>query len=193
MIIVMSEKTALSTASESLIWVDMEMSGLKPESDRILEIALVITDANLNLLATAPVYVVHQSDAVLDGMDSWNTGTHSKSGLIDKVKASTFDEVMVEQAAIDFLKQYLKAGVSPMCGNSICQDRRFMARYMPKLEAFFHYRNVDVSTIKELAKRWQPNLMKGFTKQQAHSALADILESIEELKYYREKFFIAPH
>jgi len=191
MIIVMSEKTALSTASESLIWVDMEMSGLKPESDRILEIALVITDANLNLLATAPVYVVHQSDAVLDGMDSWNTGTHSKSGLIEKVKASTFDEVMVEQAAIDFLKQYLKAGVSPMCGNSICQDRRFMARYMPKLEAFFHYRNVDVSTIKELAKRWQPNLMKGFAKQQAHTALADILESIEELKYYREKFFIA--
>ncbi|CAN1532732.1 Orn Oligoribonuclease (3'-_5' exoribonuclease) [Burkholderiaceae bacterium] len=192
MIIVMSEKSALNPVSESLIWIDMEMSGLKPESDRILEIALIITDANLNLLATAPVYVVHQSDAVLDQMDSWNTGTHSKSGLIDKVKASRLDETMVEQAAIDFLKQYLKAGVSPMCGNSICQDRRFMARYMPKLEAFFHYRNVDVSTIKELAKRWQPDLMKGFVKQQAHTALADILESIEELKYYREKFFIAP-
>jgi oligoribonuclease len=179
----MSEKSALNPVSESLIWIDMEMSGLKPESDRILEIALIITDANLNLLATAPVYVVHQSDAVLDQMDSWNTGTHSKSGLIDKVKASRLDETMVEQAAIDFLKQYLKAGVSPMCGNSICQDRRFMARYMPKLEAFFHYRNVDVSTIKELAKRWQPDLMKGFVKQQAHTALADILESIEELKY----------
>ncbi len=193
MIIVMSEKSALSPVSESLIWIDMEMSGLKPDSDRILEIALVITDANLNLLATAPVYVVHQSDVVIDGMDSWNTGTHSKSGLIDKVKASRLNEAMVEQAVIDFLKQYLKPGVSPMCGNSICQDRRFMARYMPKLEAFFHYRNVDVSTIKELAKRWQPDLMKGFAKQQAHTALADILESIQELKYYREKFFIAPN
>ena len=188
MIIVMSEKTALSTASESLIWVDMEMSGLKPDSDRILEIALVITDANLNLLATAPVYVVHQSDAVLDGMDSWNTGTHSKSGLIDKVKASTFDEVMVEQAAIDFLKQYLKAGVSPMCGNSICQDRRFMARYMPKLEAFFHYRNLDVSTLKELSKRWKPEVYASFKKQQSHTALADVHESIDELLHYRQHF-----
>jgi len=168
----------------------MEMSGLKPDSDRILEIALIITDANLNTIATAPVWVVHQDDAVLDGMDAWNKGTHGKSGLIDRVKASMLNEDAVEQACITFLKQYVKAGISPMCGNSICQDRRFMARYMPKLEAYFHYRNVDVSTIKELARRWQPEIMKGFVKQQAHTALADIEESIEELRYYRNTFFI---
>ena len=168
----------------------MEMSGLKPDSDRILEIALIITDANLNTIATAPVWVVHQDDAVLDGMDAWNKGTHGKSGLIDRVKASMLNEDAVEQACITFLKQYVKAGISPMCGNSICQDRRFMARYMPKLEAYFHYRNVDVSTIKELARRWQPEIMKGFVKKQAHTALADIEESIEELRYYRNTFFI---
>jgi oligoribonuclease len=168
----------------------MEMSGLKPDSDRILEIALIVTDANLNTIATAPVWVVHQEDAVLDGMDAWNKGTHSKSGLIDRVKASQLSELEVEQACITFLKQYVKAGISPMCGNSICQDRRFMARYMPKLEAYFHYRNVDVSTIKELARRWQPEIMKGFVKKQAHTALADIEESIEELRYYRNTFFI---
>jgi oligoribonuclease len=168
----------------------MEMSGLKPDSDRILEIAMIVTDANLNTIATAPVWVVHQDDAVLDGMDAWNKGTHSKSGLIDRVKASTLNEDAVEQACIAFLKQYVKAGISPMCGNSICQDRRFMARYMPKLEAYFHYRNVDVSTIKELARRWQPEIMKGFVKKQAHTALADIEESIDELRYYRNTFFI---
>jgi len=168
----------------------MEMSGLKPDSDRILEIAIIITDGNLNIIATAPVWVVHQGDAVLDGMDAWNKGTHSKSGLIDRVKASTLNEHAVEEACIAFLKQYVKAGISPMCGNSICQDRRFMARYMPKLEAYFHYRNVDVSTIKELARRWQPEIMKGFVKKQAHTALADIEESIEELRYYRKTFFI---
>mgnify|MGYP002654359028 FL=1 len=168
----------------------MEMSGLKPDSDRILEIAIIITDGNLNTIATAPVWVVHQGDAVLDGMDAWNKGTHSKSGLIDRVKASTLNEHAVEEACIAFLKQYVKAGISPMCGNSICQDRRFMARYMPKLEAYFHYRNVDVSTIKELARRWQPEIMKGFVKKQAHTALADIEESIEELRYYRKTFFI---
>ena len=168
----------------------MEMSGLKPDSDRILEIAIIITDGNLNTVATAPVWVVHQGDAVLDGMDAWNKGTHSKSGLIDRVKASTLNEHAVEEACIAFLKQYVKAGISPMCGNSICQDRRFMARYMPKLEAYFHYRNVDVSTIKELARRWQPEIMKGFVKKQAHTALADIEESIEELRYYRKTFFI---
>jgi len=168
----------------------MEMSGLKPDSDRILEIAMIVTDANLNTIATAPVWVVHQEDAVLDGMDAWNKGTHSKSGLIDRVKASTLNEDAVEEACIAFLKQYVKAGISPMCGNSICQDRRFMARYMPKLEAYFHYRNVDVSTIKELARRWQPEIMKGFVKKQAHTALADIEESIDELRYYRNTFFI---
>jgi oligoribonuclease len=191
----MSEKNdalAVNTtpASERLVWLDMEMSGLKPDSDRILEIALIVTDANLNTIATAPVWVVHQEDAVLDGMDAWNKGTHSKSGLIDRVKASQLSELEVEQACITFLKQYVKAGISPMCGNSICQDRRFMARYMPKLEAYFHYRNVDVSTIKELARRWQPEIMKGFVKKQAHTALADIEESIEELRYYRNTFFI---
>lgn len=168
----------------------MEMSGLKPDCDRILEIALIVTDANLNTIATAPVWVVHQEDAVLDSMDAWNKGTHGKSGLIDRVKASTFSELAVEEACIAFLKQYVKAGISPMCGNSICQDRRFMARYMPRLEAYFHYRNVDVSTIKELARRWQPEIMKGFVKKQAHTALADIEESIEELRYYRNTFFI---
>ena len=168
----------------------MEMSGLKPDSDRILEIAMILTDANLNTIATAPVWVVHQDDTVLDGMDAWNKGTHGKSGLIDRVKTSTLNEDAVEQACIAFLKQYVKAGISPMCGNSICQDRRFMARYMPKLEAYFHYRNVDVSTIKELARRWQPEIMKGFVKKQAHTALADIEESIEELRYYRKTFFI---
>jgi oligoribonuclease len=168
----------------------MEMSGLKPDSDRILEIALIVTDANLVTIATAPVWVVHQDDTVLDGMDAWNKGTHGKSGLIDRVKASSLGELEVEEACIDFLKQYVKAGISPMCGNSICQDRRFMARYMPKLEAYFHYRNVDVSTIKELARRWQPEIMKGFIKKQAHTALADIEESIEELRYYRNTFFI---
>jgi oligoribonuclease len=191
----MSEKNdalAVNTtpASERMVWLDMEMSGLKPDSDRILEIALIVTDANLNTIVTAPVWVVHQDDAVLDGMDAWNKGTHGKSGLIDRVKASTLNEQEVEQACIAFLKQYVKAGVSPMCGNSICQDRRFMARYMPKLEAYFHYRNVDVSTIKELARRWQPEIMKGFVKKQAHTALADIEESIEELRYYRNTFFI---
>jgi oligoribonuclease len=191
----MSEKqevpeVSTAPASERLVWLDMEMSGLKPDSDRILEIALIVTDANLNTIATAPVWVVHQDDAVLDGMDAWNKGTHSKSGLIDRVKSSTLNEHAVEEACIAFLKQYVKAGISPMCGNSICQDRRFMARYMPKLEAYFHYRNVDVSTIKELARRWQPEIMKGFVKKQAHTALADIEESIEELRYYRKTFFI---
>ncbi|CAN1498624.1 Orn Oligoribonuclease (3'-_5' exoribonuclease) [Burkholderiaceae bacterium] len=176
--------------AEPMIWVDMEMSGLKPDSDRILEIAMIVTDAHLNVIATAPVWVVHQADEVLGGMDAWNKGTHTKSGLVDKVRDSALNEYAVEEQCIAFLKQYVKANTAPMCGNSICQDRRFMARYMPKLEAYFHYRNVDVSTIKELCKRWQPELVKGFNKQQAHTALADIMESIEELKYYREHFFI---
>ena len=189
----MSEPTKhAANGNDPLVWVDMEMSGLKPDSDRILEIAMIITDAHLNVIATAPVWVVHQTDEVLNGMDAWNKGTHSKSGLVDKVKASSLSEPEVEKQCITFLKQYVKANTAPMCGNSICQDRRFMARYMPQLEAYFHYRNVDVSTVKELSKRWQPNLVKGFEKQQAHTALADIMESIEELKYYREHFFRMP-
>ena len=178
-----TENKGSVTSNDPLIWVDMEMSGLKPDSDRILEIAMIVTDAQLNVIATAPVWVVHQEDGVLNSMDAWNKGTHTKSGLVDKVKASPLSELEVEEQCITFLKQYVKANIAPMCGNTICQDRRFMARYMPKLEAYFHYRNVDVSTIKELCKRWQPNLVKGFEKQQAHTALADILESIEELRY----------
>jgi oligoribonuclease len=179
-----------ASPNEHLIWVDMEMSGLDPEKERILEIAVIVTDAYLNPIATAPVWVVHQDDALLDAMDAWNKGTHGRSGLIDKVKASTLNESIVEAECIQFLKQYIKAGIAPMCGNTIGQDRRFMAKYMPKLEAYFHYRNVDVSTLKELCKRWHPEIAKGFTKKQAHTALADIEESIEELKYYREKLFI---
>ncbi|MEY2707319.1 MAG: hypothetical protein RI905_1071 [Pseudomonadota bacterium] len=176
--------------NDRLVWVDMEMSGLQPETDRILEIAMIVTDGDLNIIAEGPVLVVHQEDAVLDRMDAWNKGTHGKSGLIDKVKASTLTEAEVEAQCLAFLKQHVKASISPMCGNTIHQDRRFMNRYMPKLETYFHYRNIDVSTIKELCKRWQPELAKGFAKKQAHTALADIIESVEELRYYREKLFI---
>ena len=176
--------------NDRLVWVDMEMSGLLPETDRILEIAMIVTDGDLNIVAEGPVLVVHQEDAVLDRMDAWNKGTHGKSGLVDKVKASTLTEAEVEAACLAFLKQHVKSSISPMCGNTIHQDRRFMNRYMPKLEAYFHYRNIDVSTIKELCKRWQPEIAKGFSKQQAHTALADIIESVEELRYYREKLFI---
>jgi oligoribonuclease len=178
----------MSQDQNNLIWLDMEMSGLLPDSDRILELAAVVTDAELNVLGESPVLVVHQSDAVLDGMDAWNKGTHGKSGLIDKVKASTLDEAAASQQMIAFLQQYVPAGKSPMCGNSICQDRRFMARYMPELESFFHYRNLDVSVFKELARRWKPSIHGGFKKASKHEALADIYESIEELKYYREHF-----
>ncbi len=174
--------------SDNLIWLDMEMSGLQPDSDRILELAVVVTDAELNVLGESPVLVVHQSDAVLDGMDAWNKGTHGRSGLIDKVKASTLDEAAASAQMIEFLKQYVPAGKSPMCGNSICQDRRFMARYMPELESYFHYRNLDVSVFKELARRWKPAVYSGFKKTSKHEALADIYESIDELKYYREHF-----
>lgn len=174
--------------SDNLIWLDMEMSGLQPDSDRILELAVVVTDAELNVLGESPVLVVHQSDAVLDGMDAWNKGTHGRSGLIDKVKASTLDEAAASAQMIEFLKQYVPAGKSPMCGNSICQDRRFMARYMPELESYFHYRNLDVSVFKELTRRWKPAVYSGFKKTSKHEALADIYESIDELKYYREHF-----
>jgi len=166
----------------------MEMTGLKPESDRIIEIAIVVTDSALNTIAEGPVLVVHQPQSVLDGMDAWNKSTHKKSGLIDKVLASTMTDSLAERIMIDFLREYVPANTSPMCGNSICQDRRFMARGMPQLEAYFHYRNLDVSTLKELAKRWKPTIMSGLTKHGKHEALADIYESIEELKYYRTHF-----
>jgi oligoribonuclease len=171
-----------------LVWLDMEMTGLDPDRDRIIEIALVVTNSALETVAEAPVLVVHQSDAVLEGMDDWNKGTHGRSGLIEKVKASTLIEAEVEARMIEFMQAHVPARTSPMCGNSICQDRRFMARYMPKLEAYFHYRNLDVSTLKELVKRWKPELAKGLTKHGKHEALADIYESIEELKYYRDTF-----
>jgi oligoribonuclease len=175
----------------NLVWVDMEMTGLNPDTDRIIEVAVVVTDANLHILAEGPVFAIHQSDEILDGMDSWNKGTHGRSGLIDRVKASTITEVEAETALIDFLKHFVPAGKSPMCGNSICQDRRFMARGMARLESFFHYRNLDVSTLKELCRRWKPELVSGFKKHQKHTALADIIESIEELRYYREHFIKA--
>jgi len=181
----MSENV-LAASDQNLVWIDLEMTGLMPDTDRVIEIAVVVTDPQLAVRVAGPVFAIHQSDATLDGMDAWNKGTHGRSGLIDRVKASTVDEGQAESMVIDFLKQYVPAGKSPMCGNSICQDRRFLARTMPKLEAFFHYRNLDVSTLKELARRWKPDIMAGFKKAQAHTALADIQESIDELVYFRE-------
>jgi len=170
----------------NLIWIDMEMTGLQPDADRIIEIAMLITDPDLAILAEGPVLVVHQPDAVLEAMDSWNRSTHKKSGLIERVRASALREADAERLALEFLERHVPANVSPMCGNSICQDRRFLARWMPRLEAHFHYRNLDVSTLKELVRRWKPELMKGFSKEGKHEAMADILESIEELKFYRK-------
>lgn len=172
----------------NLIWLDMEMTGLIPETDRVIEIAMVITDNDLNTVAEAPVLVIHQPDSILDGMDNWNKSTHGKSGLIEKIKISTLSEAMVEEQMLAFLKEYVPVRTSPMCGNSICQDRRFMARWMPKLEEYFHYRNLDVSTLKELAKRWKPEVANGIKKHGKHEALADIYESIAEMKHYRETF-----
>ena len=172
----------------NLVWIDMEMSGLDPDADRILEVAIVVTDSQLNTLAEGPVLVVHQPDAVLDGMDDWNKSTHAKSGLVERVKASRLTQAEVEQRMIAFLSPHVPPKTSPMCGNSVHQDRRFLARHMPALEAYFLYRNLDVSTLKELAKRWKPAIMAGLVKHGKHEALADIHESIEELKYYREHF-----
>jgi oligoribonuclease len=172
----------------NLVWVDMEMTGLEPETDRIIEVAIVVTDMHLNVLAEGPVLAIHQSDETLDKMDAWNKGTHGRSGLIDRVKASSVSEEQAEAEFIAFMRQWVPKGKSPMCGNTIGQDRRFMVKYMPKLEAFFHYRNIDVSTLKELGRRWKPEMVAGFKKAQKHTALADIIESIEELKYYREHF-----
>jgi oligoribonuclease len=169
-----------------LIWIDLEMTGLRPEVDHIIEMALIVTDGDLNTIAEAPVWAIHQSDAVLDLMDTWNRSTHGRSGLIDRIRASALDEAAVETAALAFLREHVPAKASPMCGNSICQDRRFLARWMPELEAYFHYRHVDVSTLKELARRWKPDLMRGVPKEGKHEALADVRESIAELKYYRE-------
>lgn len=178
----------LTKSDKNLIWLDCEMTGLDPETDSLLEIAVIVTDPHLGQRVEGPVFVIHQSDAQLDKMDAWNKGTHGKSGLIDKVKASTVTEAEAEVALIAFLAPYVPAGASPMCGNSIGQDRRFLVKYMPKLEAFFHYRNLDVSTLKELAKRWKPAVAESFKKQQKHTALADVNESIEELAHYREHF-----
>ena len=163
----------------------MEMTGLQPDSDRVIEIAVLVTDPQLNVVATGPVLVVHQPDEVLDAMDAWNKSTHAKTGLIERVRASSLTEADVERQALEFLAAQVPANASPLCGNSICQDRRFLARWMPRLEAHFHYRNLDVSTLKELVRRWKPEL-KGFSKEGKHEALADILESIEELKFYRK-------
>ena len=182
---------ALTLDEQNLVWIDLEMTGLAPQTDRIIEIAVVVTDAKLGRRIEGPVLAIHQSDATLASMDAWNTATHGRSGLTDRVRASTIDEAEAERQVIDFLQRYVRKGVSPMCGNSICQDRRFLAATMPRLEAFFHYRNLDVSTLKELARRWRPELLAGFRKQQAHTALADIHESIDELAYYREHFLRA--
>ncbi|MEY2633031.1 MAG: oligoribonuclease [Pseudomonadota bacterium] len=174
--------------ANNLVWLDMEMTGLNPDGDRIIELAMVVTNSNLEVVAESPVWAVHHSDAVLDGMDDWNKKTHGRSGLIERVRASQLDEAAVEAEALAFMQAHVPERGSPMCGNSICQDRRFMFRYMPRLEAWFHYRNLDVSTLKELARRWNPQMAKGFDKKSRHLALDDIYESIDELKYYREHF-----
>ena len=174
----------------NLVWVDMEMSGLNPDSDRVLEVAMVITDAELEVVAEGPVLVVRQSERVLLGMDSWNTATHGRSGLTERVRASVLDEDEASDVLIAFMLAHVPTGKSPMCGNSICQDRRFLARWMPELEDYFHYRNLDVSTLKELCRRWKPELMKGIPKEGKHEALADVQESIMEMKYYREHFLL---
>jgi len=175
-----------------LVWVDMEMSGLVPERDRVLEVALVVTDSELNPIAEAPVYVIHQPDEVLDAMDSWNRSTHGKSGLVDRVRASTFTEAEVEARLVEFLRPIVPERTAPLCGNTVHQDRRFMVRYLPLFDAYLHYRIVDVSTLKELAKRWRPDVVAGVTKEGKHEALADIHESIEELRHYRRHFLVAP-
>lgn len=171
---------------ENLIWIDLEMTGLEPQRDVIIEIATIVTDKQLNILAEGPMLAIHQSDEILNGMDEWCTTQHGKSGLTQRVKDSTLNEAMAEKQTIEFLQQYVPAGASPMCGNTICQDRRFLANYMPALEEFFHYRNLDVSTIKELARRWAPEVYNGFTKDSSHLAMDDIKDSINELLYYRE-------
>lgn len=184
---------ALVKSDDNLVWLDCEMTGLDPEKERIIEIAVIVTDPWLKTRVEGPVLAVHQSDAQLDAMDAWNKGTHGRSGLIDKVKASKLTEADAEQQVIAFLSKYVGKGASPLCGNTIGQDRRFLVRYMPKLEAFLHYRSIDVSTLKELARRWRPEVVDSFKKQQSHTALADVNESIDELLHYRRHFIqLAP-
>jgi oligoribonuclease len=178
----------LSKSDKNLVWLDCEMTGLDPDVEKIIEIAVIVTDGQLMQRVEGPVYVIHQSDAQLDQMDAWNKGTHGKSGLIDKVKASTTTEAQAEVELLAFLAKFVPANGSPLCGNTISQDRRFLVKYMPKLEAFFHYRNIDVSTLKELSKRWKPEVHASFKKQQSHTALADVHESIDELVHYRQHF-----
>jgi len=175
--------------SSALVWIDLEMTGLNPDTDKIIEIATVITDSQLNVVAQGPVLAVHQSDAVLGAMDEWNTRTHGGSGLTQRVKDSPLSESDAERQTIEFIQQHVPKNKSPLCGNSICQDRRFLARSMPALESYLHYRNLDVSSIKELVRRWKPEIASGFEKKNTHKALDDILESIAELRYYREHFF----
>jgi oligoribonuclease len=182
------ETPVLPKSDLNLVWLDCEMTGLQPETDRLIEIAVVITSADLSVRVEGPVFAIHQSDELLNGMDAWNRGTHGKSGLVDRVKASTITEADAEKQLIAFLSKYVPKGKVPLCGNSIGQDRRFLVRYMPKLEAYFHYRNVDVSTLKELARRWKPSVVDGFKKAQRHTALADVIESIDELAHYRAHF-----
>ena len=183
-----SETLVLPKSDFNLVWLDCEMTGLNPEHDRIIEIAVVVTNANLDIRVEGPVFAIHQSDALLNGMDAWNKGTHGRSGLIERVKNSEVTEAQAEAQLIAFLQKYVPKGKVPLCGNSIGQDRRFLARYMPKLEAYLHYRNVDVSTLKELARRWKPEVVTSFKKAQRHTALADVIESIDELQHYRSHF-----
>jgi oligoribonuclease len=190
--IVPATPAALPKSDQNLIWIDCEMTGLDPEADRLIEIAVVVTGPDLAIRVEGPVLVIHQSDEQLDKMDSWNKGTHGRSGLIDKVKASVTSEAEAERTLLEFVAKYAPKGSVPMCGNTIGQDRRFLVKYMPKLEAFFHYRNIDVSTLKELAKRWRPDVYNAFKKQQKHTALADVYESIDELAHYREHFLSVP-
>jgi oligoribonuclease len=178
----------LKKSDQNLVWIDCEMTGLDPDKERIIEIAVIVTGPELVPRIEGPVLAIHQSDELLDLMDNWNKGTHGRSGLIDKVKASTVSEQDAEQQVLAFLAKYMPKGTSPLCGNTISQDRRFLVKYMPKLEAFLHYRNVDVSTFKELAKRWRPEVYNGFKKRQSHTALADVHESIDELEHYRAHF-----
>ncbi len=185
---VTKDSALLTKSDQNLIWLDCEMSGLDPERERLLEVAIVITGPNLTPRVEGPVLIIHQSDELLAGMDAWNQGTHKRSGLIDKVKSSTMTEAQAEEILLDFIKQYVPKSSSPCCGNTISQDRRFLVKYMPRLDAWFHYRNLDVSTLKELAKRWKPAVYSAFKKKQMHTALADVHESIDELEHYRETF-----